>query len=72
MTAYCNERWKLYGAWCTALRQVRTDYSAKAALVTTRLALEDHHQTCPICKAHARAMLEMSREAVMPEYEEED
>jgi hypothetical protein len=64
MSAYCNDRWKLYRAWCTALRMARQDPRAQAAISSTRLALEDHHRVCPICKEHARAMLEMSREAL--------
>lgn len=69
MSAYCNEYWTLWRAKCRAGASMNASKESDYFLASA--ALTEHRETCPICKEHTRAMLEMSREAIKPEYEEE-
>ena len=72
MTQYCETRWKLYNAWCATLAALRQDNSQYFAVNQARWALEGHHRDCPQCREHAQAMLQISREAVMPPMEDDN
>ena len=67
MTAYCEEYWKISNILWRAQGAPVKDHEAIAGY---RMFRQAHLRACPICNLHFRAMTDQARNAVMPEFED--